>query len=487
MRSALRELPPPPPLPVDSERPPPGRRVWWLAPHWLLLLTVVPSAVAALLAPSRWYNELWRTPKYVDAAAVVYVAAAVAALLAGLVAGQRLIARHPSSPLDRTDATTHGVLVRSARVLLALTIVGYVAYILAAARSGIGPADIVAVLQGLNNFDEPLKDRLGNIPGLTTLTQCGAAFIVVEAVLSTRCGDRRFTKYAVALLVVCAARALLMSERLALIEVVLPFVLTRVLTGRRRSARRERVVALAPVLAVPALLVGFGAMEYARSWVWYSQNSDFTFVEFVGARLTGYYATSYNNGEMRRQFDHYPQRLPFESVELFWQFPAVEALLPYDEVTDGPTKPESFDVLLERHANPEFNSPGGYLSPIIDLGLPGGLAFLAVVGTLIGAAHAASRANAVLGLLLYPICCVALLEWPRYQYLSQGRALPMLLCLLVVGIRVNEQAARHRRRVRVMPARGTTAAPARKTVVPPAPALLPSPVAVGAVAQGSAR
>jgi hypothetical protein len=87
--------------------------------------------------------------------------------------------------------------------------------------------------------------------------------------------------------------------------------------------------------------------------------------------------------------------------------------------------------LLALGANPEFNNPGGLLSPIVDLGVLGGLAYWAVMGLVTGYLYNLYTRKHPLGMCIYPVVFLALTEVPRYIYWGEGRAFPALAYLLL--------------------------------------------------------
>jgi hypothetical protein len=87
---------------------------------------------------------------------------------------------------------------------------------------------------------------------------------------------------------------------------------------------------------------------------------------------------------------------------------------------------------LEADANVEFNNADGMLYPLMDYGAAGGLLYWFVIGVIIGAVYHSFRRKEPLGLFLYPMLYLGLIEVPLGLYWAEGRAFPTL-CLLIAG------------------------------------------------------
>lgn len=265
---------------------------------------------------------------------------------------------------------------------------------------------------------------------MTTLTQLGIAYVVLAAVLLSSGRDRGLELRLALVLFLALLRTYFLTERLAVLELLIPLVAVAALAISYRAGRiPARLVQLAPFLLVPAVVAVFSAFEYSRSWVFYSQHRGGSFVQFALDRLAGYYGTAYNNGQLALLHDE-GGSVPYGSIEGFWTAPGIAQLHLYTLLT-GRSEPDDFSTLLQQYGNPEFNSPGGVAIPFLDYGTVGGLAFFLVVGSLLGLAYRACCDGHLLAVLLYPVLATGLFEMPRYLYWGQGRVLPTLLALLL--------------------------------------------------------
>lgn len=234
-------------------------------------------------------------------------------------------------------------------------------------------------------------------------------------------------------LMLALLRAVLHSERLAILELVVPALVTCLAWRTYRpghSTTGKRLIQAGPFLAVPALIFVFGAFEYSRSWTGFYANRQSSFVSFVGLRLVGYYSTALNNGALILDSLRQPFGTPLFTLNFAWKFPIL------GEITSRifPDPGFSLDTymhILESSANPEFNNPSGLLLPFADFGVAGGLLYWLLSGILCGYLYRRFLAGAAAGLFLYPALFTGLIEASRILYWSDGRFFPGMFLLIV--------------------------------------------------------
>src|SRR5262249_4281651 len=148
--------------------------------------------------------------------------------------------------------------------------------------------------------------------------------MILAANLSFRHGWRRVWIRSAIVLGLAVIRALVNSERFAIIELVIPFVvasLTLRYIGSEGCSRRLRaLLSLAPLIGIGMLFLVFTGFEYFRSWSNYYAGRGLSLWEFGAMRLLGYYVTSLNNGS------YLLQRLetlgaPYFTLHFLWTFP----------------------------------------------------------------------------------------------------------------------------------------------------------------------
>jgi hypothetical protein len=422
------------------------------------LVLVVPTLLGAVAISDSVYERAWRTPKGLDGRITVLFLVVVVFLVAGTVVvamAERSRVARPGSSWPALDGATVEVLKRVYPVLIVLALVGYGIWIGSGIARGLRFQDVQDVLATQDNFKLPVKEKLETLPGLTTLTQVAIPAVVIGIVLDAR-RPTRWIRWGYRLLIVLAAvRAFLLAERLAVAEILVPVIVVRAALAARRATRRGRaLVALAPVFGVALLLVGFAVSEYSRSWNWYSDRTDRSFVDFASERLLGYYATSHNNGALLLEHGEIVGAVPYYTTSFVWEVPPGSQLggEVADDVGDERRR------VLHGFGNPEFNSPGGLASILTDYGVVGGAAFAFGLGLVVGSLHLGFLHGRLVGLLVYPVIYTGLLELPRYLYWFQGRALPALVIPVAVAMVLS---VRRRRSARHQALRATMAAGAR--------------------------
>ncbi len=430
----------------SAPAPPRGRRgttpgVWWLSPIGAVLLIVPVTLGLAAAYTQDDFVAYFRTPKSLTTDTALLFAGGAVAIVLGALAVQ--LGHRPRPRAGRWpwfDAAQLEVLERAATVLFRVTLVGYVSLALSALRNGVTPADVLAALVAQDVSSGELEERIGTIPGLTTLTQVGVAYAVVATLLLCHRLDRRNVLRLLALGLMAVVRTFVLTERLALVEIVVPamaVLLLRASTGG--GVNRRLLLRLAPVPLVVLLLAGFAATEYSRSYQFFKTRTDDGLVLFSAKRLSGYYATAYNNGQILLTHDDYPGRLPYTSIEAVWTAPLIEQVDAYDRLV-GRDSGESYERILQTYGSPEFNNPGGLPAPFIDFGRVGGMLVLLGVGLLTGWGYRAFVEGRVTGVLLYPVVVTGLLELPRFLYWTLGRTVPTVVALLLVARAVHRHS-----------------------------------------------
>jgi hypothetical protein len=310
-----------------------------------------------------------------------------------------------------------------------LCLLGYALWIVLAIQRGMTLSNVVDVLAGEKGamYDARFT-YLPTVGGVTTLTQFGSAAMILGAMLGFRRRGVRGKLAVIFALALC--RALLNSERFALIELAIPFLVAS-LALRPRFERAARIALnLAPPVGMVCLFLLFTGFEYFRSWTNYYAGRDLNLWEFGAMRLLGYYVTSFNNGAyFLNRLD--PLNAPYFTLHFLWGFPLTSPVIKRfftDPLLDSTDKWFYFPF-LEAEANVEFNNADGMLFPLMDYGIAGGLMYWFAIGILCGVIYVAYRRRRLSGLLLYPMTYLGLLELPLALYWGEGRAFPSLVLL----------------------------------------------------------
>jgi hypothetical protein len=292
-----------------------------------------------------------------------------------------------------------------------------------------------------------LKERIfPTVPGVTTLTQCSIVAVLL-GLMPVVWNSPRVKLVIAGIFSITFFRAMLLSERLALIELVIGafLVLFRLMVlGRAHSPRVILGLKLAPVLGPIVLLLMFGTFEYFRSYQFYKNRFN-NVAEFTIWRISAYYTTGLNNGALiHKEWDHWP--LPFQSVTAFWAFPLVKySPFSYQKLT-GIDPDLKYDDLLRFKAVEEYNNDGGLLAPLNDFGEIGMCVFWLFFGVLAGLAHRSYLRGHIVGLCFYPLFFLTILETPRFIYLTMSRTTPPIVVILVIWyvlmrLRVSQSAS----------------------------------------------
>lgn len=405
--------------------------LWWLHPGWAFALLNGLTMFAALILSDEAFR-MYGTPKYFD---FTYFLLGISGIASFLV-GQWLAKSTGRAPQPMTsDARARLRPWFNWAILLSIT--GYIVWF----GGGLLRARSLAPLAAIVNVgDSPdvdvRRDVFPTIPGVTTLTQFGMAAIALGLLLPPAAGvtKRRRRQLIAALLGLGVMRMMLVSERLAIIELAIPAAIVSLRLGllarERLSEKTRRRLRLAPITAVVGVTLLFGGAEYFRSWRFYEDRFD-SFAEFTVWRLSGYYTTAHNNGVMAMKMrGSWP--VPYYTLEQFWRFPlVVGSPLSYSAVA-GLDPEEVHMATLERYGTPELNNEGGVFAPAMDFGWFGFFVFWMLFGFVAGRLHRGFLAGALGGLLFYPLTFVAILEAPLLLYLSSVRTFPSIVLLAAI-------------------------------------------------------
>ncbi len=398
--------------------------VWWLRPAVVFAAGSTFVGLAAYLISDWSYVLYWRSVKYMTASALLLVLGSVASFVVGTWIANALVNKREATPANwRVNVPWRlvGVLFQFS---FWACVAAYVVWTAVGVARGLRLQHLAAVIQGEKGVVEDLKQiYLQPVTGVTTFTQVGIVAVVLGVVLGTGLGWRRVWQKIAVVFVLAATRAFFFSERLALVELFVPFVVCAVGLGYSEwKPRRRRAARLLPILAPVLLLLFFTGFEYFRSWSNYYAGGRRTLAEFGATRLLGYYATAMDNAAYLFKALNPPIRVPYFTLNFLWRFPGLSgtvtnlsAALPY-------TYGEGYMVLLEAGANPEFNNASGVLLPFLDYGSPAGFVYWLMAGVAVQLLFRSFARREFTGICLYPLVYVGVLEAPRILYWADGRA-----------------------------------------------------------------
>ena len=227
----------------------------------------------------------------------------------------------------------------------------------------------------------------------------------------------------------------LWSERLALLEVLIPIAIIRV-----ASMSRHRVlVAMLPFIGVVTIAILFGVTEYFRSWIHTYSGTGISFTEFVMTRLLGYYATAINNGALVfTTFD--PLFVPYGTARWFFKLPLLSAP-PLMDLTNLYGRTE---IAFWSKANPELNNPSGIFAPINDFGVIVGIAIWVLLGAFTGRLLRGFYDQKLMSMLLFPSWMTGVYELLRIFYWGDPRYFPILVVVPIICWLLSRSSIRRR-------------------------------------------
>ena len=224
-----------------------------------------------------------------------------------------------------------------------------------------------------------------------------------------------------------ATRAVLWSERLALVEVLVPIV---VLFFAFRSRVSAKVIHAIPFLGMFGLYVMFSFMEYFRSWRYYAAYED-NFFLFTLNRLLSYFTTSIYNGIM---YNEYLDSVCYSGEHVFstvYRLPVVGNIL-----TEA-FGCSQFVEFLHRHANPEFNLVSWPFYIASDIGVLVTIIVAFILGLFSGWLYANIQ-KSIFSMLFFPFIYLGLLDFLRQGYMHGARTFYIYLGLFVVYFVLNK-------------------------------------------------
>jgi len=417
------------------------RELWWLNPAWVAGVMGGLFAVAAYIVPEWMYRVYWKTPKFFDGTQLVITLACVAVFVIGAAAGAiRLRGANAAPETHWSERIPWNLTLRMFDVCFYLTLFGYLAWAGAAVARGANLQLAIGVLKGDKGASYIMKEvYLGTISGVTTLTQLGLVMAVLGVMIGMQYGWRRVALKWIIILGITVVRALMNSERLALMELTIPavvlFVRLVLMESPRIAGRLWSLLRAAPAVGYSGLIVVFGASEYFRSWVNYYAGGDLSFWQFVSLRLLGYYVTALNNGALLIQRID-PTGAPFFTFHMLWRFPVLGGIMQmlYPNFALDSIDADPYMRILAAEANPEFNNGGGLLLPIIDYGFSGALLYWILAGIACGILYRLFQQQRTAGLVLYPLVFISVIELTRIIYWAEGRVFVPFCALIAYAI-----------------------------------------------------
>jgi hypothetical protein len=392
---------------------------WWFRPSHVALFFVLPLVVLAYLLPNSFYAQFRAYNTIDDQRFFLAVLAVVAFALAGWI-GETTRPLSHLLPLPRLPEGSYRKLVS----VLAFVSLSATALFLAPIVAH--PDLVLNVLKGVPLAADTARAARGQVPGITSWENIFSVVLVLILVKPALTGRRRTeTEWGLILVIVSlsALKAVVVGERLALVELIVPLMMLFCAQRRRWSL----LWAMAPIIGVGGLYVFFVGTESLRSWAdAYSSQYDSVW-DFGLLRMFGYYMTAINNGAWVYQQQN-SIFFPFVTGDWFWRLPIPGLAEQLAAMTGVST---DIDVLLAA-LNPEFNNASGIFGPLIDYGPVLGEFVWLILGYVSGSLYRQFMDRRWLGVILFPTWYVGVLELPRIFYWGTSHYFPPLVVSLII-------------------------------------------------------
>ncbi len=394
---------------------------WWAYPSRIALFVHLPIFILCGLMDDTAFALYKHSAKFLSGEIFALGLAAILcfALGAALIEPRRALAEVSRVPVQTVNTVLN--------VMFAIVLTAYLIFLFPILVS---PQLLLDLLQGSATAMFGLRETLNRIAGVTSLVNLQsllAVLIVAYAPLTGERLPRPYWRLMIAVAIACVLRAWLWSERLALIELVLPAVVAAL--ARAASEPRPRLFrprAFAPLVGLVALFAVFVVGEYFRSWQFYQHVFSGTFLEFAIIRFAGYYATALNTGAALCTLND-PLYVPTQTAEWFYK-------LPLWQLIDEKDRLSTFNIndFLEAYLNPEFNNTSGVFMPLFDFGPLLGLLCWTILGAISGYLFRLFALGRVGGLLFFPVWFTGIVEIPRMFYWGDSRFFVVIVSGLIM-------------------------------------------------------
>jgi oligosaccharide repeat unit polymerase len=385
---------------------------WWEDPARLMLFFILPLYVLIsmdLLSEQKAIERVFFDSFYAFAGGLFLV----------IVMAVSYVSRTPPLTADRMPAMI------PKRVLDTVFGLAFFGYLIMMGGVIAHPAIIMSFFNGGASTYDVLEMK-GRVVGISTLTQAAVGYVPLYFYVF-RQPERGFNRYKLYLLVLgvlTLLRSFIFAERLALIEVALPFALMYV--RFRRGTRPSKLLALGPFAAIGPMIAFFIANEYHRSWETYYINVYDNIFDFAIERLALYYSTALNNGAGILRILGWGDGSPIFTLDWLNRFPVLgEFIQPSMGSSVG------FESFLSNYGDPEFNNPSGIFVHFYEWGWFA-LFIAAFIGWVFGKSYSGWRSGDGFWCCAHSVLLVSLLEILRIPNLFSGRNFVPLALLFIV-------------------------------------------------------
>lgn len=327
----------------------------------------------------------------------------------------RILTLNPRVKLNVSQASANAKIIhRFGNLLFYISCIGYLIWIL-------------FDFQGWVNYQA--TGHLKTIAGVTTTTQflCVSVVCLFTARL-LGCVDTTQKKKILFGIILTLIRSQQNHERLALLELLLPLLIVRLMWTDYKFRVR-------PMLTYSGFAIGlylfFSANEYFRSWQFYRLKIEINFFIFTFHRLLDYYATSLNNGVIYINNRTEISNLPIASLDFVWNFPVLGPFL-LEKLQVNESNLSWSQVLKIVAGTDEFNNLHSYLALYSDFGIVGMFLVLFLITLIFSILYYKIVGGEFSYVVSYAIATVGIIELPRFFWFGSGRAFPIIISLMIL-------------------------------------------------------
>ncbi|MBD1382683.1 O-antigen polymerase [Metabacillus arenae] len=287
------------------------------------------------------------------------------------------------------------------------------------------PGLIIDMIVGEVNYTD-IRNMISTIPGVTTLSQLGIVYIVFymyQFKFYEPQVRKKYTIYFVIIISMTVFRSIAWSERLALIEIAVPIVV--IIFSRYKKARFRSLIKTAPYVGIILMYALFSVTEYFRSWKSYYQYIYDNFFHFTAQRVLNYYYTALNNGAGFLEESGTPSYRFEHTLDWIYKFPIIG-----EKLSEALRIKWDYSKFLNSFLTSEFNNPSGIFVFFYDMNVPLALIFIFLIGSIIGYFYRGFLNLQGLGMLIYPVLFVGIIEIMRQPYFTSSRFFPVVLFII---------------------------------------------------------
>jgi hypothetical protein len=392
-----------------------------LNPLFAIASISIPMTLVTLLVDPEIFWSQWRQPYYLTLEVKLVAVVSLFSLTAGTFLGLRR-----SRYLQQVQySIVNSSRLRASTDLLFRTYCGaYLIWIAIAVSKGFNPSLLLQIASGSDGAIYQIKQfYFDNIPAVTSWIQLGALIGPLLIIGHFVNGDS-IKRRMLIILTLTVLRAFLLSERLALIELLISLAICYLaLSKYRPKLKSQGRTAFLYVFALTTLYLFFAVTEYFRSWLTYYSSLQGDFWSFTFLRQVGYYATALNNGGLL-----WTSGAPIDRFSSVIHFPTLGDALRAKGYFSGTINAN----LLAQNSNPEFNNVSTYLSIPALFGPIAGVLIFFIIGFLVGRGYRLGFSGNLWQLIGYAVAAVGLFESMRFFYYGDSRFLPILFGWFVV-------------------------------------------------------